>query len=70
MYQFKVNEKNRKRYKRRSKFLFFAFYQGFFFTDTDDSQVSTDREGTIFLFLFTSSTPAYEHPDTYLQLCM
>ena len=51
-------------------FFFLLSVRAFFFTDTGDSQVSTDREGAIFLFLFTSSTPVHEHPDTYLQLCM
>ena len=50
------------------KYIFFLFLSGFSFTDTDDSQDSRRREGTIFY----SSLPhpsAHEHWDIYLQLC-
>ena len=40
-----------------------------FFTDTDDSQGSRGREGTIF-YLTLPLSPAHEHWDIYLQLCM
>ena len=40
-----------------------------FFTDTDDSQDSREREGTIF-YSTLSLPPAHEHWDIYLQLCM
>ena len=45
------------------------FFQGFTFTDTDDSQDSRGREGTIFY----STLPfplAHKHSDIDLQLCM
>ena len=45
------------------------FLSGFSFTDTDDSQDSRGREGTIFY----SALPlplAHKHSGTYLQLCM
>ena len=47
----------------------FFFSIRVFFTDTNDSQDSRGREGTI----FNSSLPlppAHEHWDIYLQLCM
>ena len=47
-------------------FVFFLL-SGFYFTDTDNSQGSRGREGTI-LFHSTTST-AHEHSDIYLQLC-
>ena len=40
-----------------------------FFTDTDDSQDSKGREGTIF-YSTLPLPPAHEHSDIYLQLCM
>ena len=48
-------------------FFFLFFLSGFSFTDTDDSQDSRGREGTIYY-----STPPLppEHGDIYLQLCM
>ena len=47
----------------------FFFLQGFSFTDTDDSQDSRGREGTI-LYSTLPLTPTHEHSDIYLQLCM
>ena len=41
----------------------------FSFTDTGDSQDSRRREGTIFYFTLPLS-PAHEHSDVYLHLCM
>ena len=47
----------------------FFFLSGFSFTDTDDSQDSRGREGTI--FYSTLPLPlVHEHSDIYLQLCM
>ena len=40
-----------------------------FFRDTEDSQESRGREGTIF-YSTLSLPPAHEHWDIYLQLCM
>ena len=40
-----------------------------FFTDTDDSQDSSGREGTIF-YSTLPLPPAHKHRDIYLQLCM
>ena len=40
-----------------------------FFTDTDDSQDSRGREGTIF-YSTLPLPPAHEHWDIFLQLCM
>ena len=40
-----------------------------FFTDTDDSQDSRGREGTIF-YSTLPPPPGHEHWDIYLQLCM
>ena len=49
--------------------LLFFFLSGFSFTDTDDSQDSRGREGTI--FYSTLPLPSdHEHRDIYLQLCM
>ena len=48
---------------------FFFFLSGFSFTDTDDSQDSRGREGTIF-YSTLPLPPAHEHSDIYLQLCM
>ena len=45
------------------------FLSGFSFTDTDDSQDSKGREGTIFYSTLTLP-PAHKHWDIYLQLCM
>ena len=47
----------------------FFFLSGFSFTDTDNSQDSREREGTIFYFTLPLP-PAHEHSDIYLQLCM
>ena len=44
------------------------FYQGSF-TDTDDSQNSRGREGTIF-YSILPLPPAHEHSEIHLQLCM
>ena len=48
---------------------FFFFLSEFSFTDTDDSQDSRGREGTIF-YSTLPLPPAHEHSDFYLQLCM
>ena len=45
------------------------FFLSAFFTDTDDSQDSRGREGTIF-YSTLPFPPAHEHWDNYLQLCM
>ena len=45
------------------------FLLGFSFTETDDSQDSRGREGTIF-YSTLPLPPAHEHSDIYLQLCM
>ena len=42
---------------------------GFSFTDTDNSQDSSGREGIIF-YSTLPLPPAHEHSDIYLQLCM
>ena len=42
---------------------------GFSITDTDDSQDSRGREGTIF-YSTLPILPAHEHSHIYLQLCM
>ena len=47
----------------------FFFLSEFSFTDTDDSQDSRGREGPIFYSTLPLS-PAHEHSDIYLQLCM
>ena len=47
----------------------FLLYQGFFFTDTDNSQDSRGKEGTIF-YSTLPLPPVHEHSDIYLQLCM
>ena len=52
--------------------LFFCcvfFLSGFSYTDTDDSQDSRGREGTI-LYSTLPLPPAHKHSDIYLQLCM
>ena len=49
--------------------IFFFFLSGFSFTDTDDSQGSRGRQGTIFSSTLPLPT-AHEHSDIYLQLCM
>ena len=46
----------------------FFFLSGFSFTDTDNSEGSRGREGTIFYSTLPLS-PAHEHSDIYLQLC-
>ena len=51
------------------RYFFFFFLSGFSFTDSDNSQNSRGREGTI----FNSTLPlplAHKHSDIYLQLCM
>ena len=48
---------------------FYFFLSGFSFTDTDDSQDSRGREGTIF-YSTLPLPPVHEHSDIYLQLCM
>ena len=45
------------------------FLSGFSFTDTDDSQGSRGREGTIF-YSTLPLPPAHEHSHIYLQLCI
>ena len=45
------------------------FLSGFSFTDTDDSQDSRGREGTIF-YSSLPLPPAHEHSDIYLQFRM
>ena len=45
------------------------FLSGFSLTDTDDSQDSRGREGTIFYYTLLL-LPAQEHSDIYLQLSM
>ena len=52
-----------------SKYFFFFFLSGFSFMDTDDSQNSRGREGTI-LYSTLPLPPTHEHWDIYLQLCM
>ena len=47
----------------------FFFSIRVFFTDTDDSQDSRGREGTIF-YSTLPLPPSHEHWDIYLQLCM
>ena len=49
-----------------TKFLSFFFLSGFSFTDTDDSQDSRGREGTIF-YSTLPLPPAHEHSDIYLH---
>ena len=44
------------------------FLSGFSFTDTDNSQDSKGREGTIF-YSTLPLPPAHEQSDIYLQLC-
>ena len=48
---------------------FFFFLSGFSFIDTDDSEDSRWREGTIFYSTLTLP-PTDEHSDIDLQLCM
>ena len=47
---------------------FFFFLSGFSFTNTDDSQDSRGREGTVF-YSILPLLPAHEHSDIYLELC-
>ena len=49
--------------------LIFFSYSGFPFTDTNKSQDSRGRQGTIF-YSTLPFPPAHKHPDIYLQLCM
>ena len=49
--------------------LWFFFSIRVFLTDTDDSQGSRGREGTIF-YSTLPLPPAHEHWDIYLSLCM
>ena len=67
----KLAEKNTLLRLSNSCFFFFVFFflSGFSFTDTDDSQDSRGREGTIF-YSTLPLPPAHEHSDIYLQLCM
>ena len=51
-----------------TSFFCFCFSIRVFFTDTDDSQHSRGREGTIF-YSSLPLPPAHEHWDIYLQLC-
>ena len=46
----------------------FFFLSGFSFTNTDDSQDSRGREGTVF-YSILPLLPAHEHSDIYLELC-
>ena len=50
-------------------YAFFIFLSGFSFINTDDSQDSRGRKGTIF-YSSLPLPPAHEHWDIYLQLCM
>ena len=50
-------------------FVRFFFLSGFSFTDTDYSQDSRGREGTIF-YSTLPLPPTHEHSDTYLQVCI
>ena len=52
----------------KTLFLFF-FLSGFSFTETDDSQDSRGKEGTIF-YSTLPLPPAHEHLDIYLQFCI
>ena len=45
------------------------FLSGFSFADTDDSQATRGKEGTIF-YSTLPLPPAHEHWGIYLQLCM
>ena len=54
--EMRVTEKKMLRNLEKKKIFF--FYQGFFFTDTDDSQDSRGREGTISSLPLP---PAHEH---------
>ena len=49
--------------------LLIFFLSGFAFTDTDDSQDSREREGTIFYSILPTPL-THEYSDIYLQLCM
>ena len=51
------------------RFSMFFFSIRVSFTQTDDSQDSRAREGTIF-YSTLPFPPAYEHSNIYLQLCM
>ena len=53
----------------QSTFAWFFFLSGYFFTDTDDSQGSREREGIIF-YSTLPLPPAHKHWGIYLQLCM
>ena len=55
--------------KRDGIYKDFFSLSGFSFTDTDNSQDSRRREGTIF-YSTLPLPPAHEHSDIYLQLCM
>ena len=56
-------------FNRERSFWAIFFSIRVFFTDTDDSQDSREREGTIF-YSTLPLPPAHEHSDIYLQLCM
>ena len=55
--------------KRDDIYKDFFSLSGFSFADTDNSQDSRGREGTIF-YSALPLPPAHEHSDIYLQLCM
>ena len=55
--------------KQFSSASLFFFLSGFSFRDTDDSQDSRGRDGTIF-YSTLPLPPANEYSDIYLQLCM
>ena len=67
IYLLKVNKRNTK--TGCVVFFLFFFLSWFSFTDTDDSQGSRGREGTIF-YSFIPLPPAHKHRDIYLQICM
>ena len=50
-------------------FFFFFFLSGYFFTDTNDSQYSRWRFGSM-LYSTRPLRPSHEHSDIYLQLYM
>ena len=58
-----------RKYNLILKFIIIIFSIRDFFTDTDDSQDSRGRDGTIF-YSTLPLPPAHEHRDIYLQLCM
>ena len=56
-----------RRYEGHSQSFFFL--SGFCFTETDESQDSGGKKGTIF-YSTLPLPPAHKHSDIYLQLCM